>query len=150
MEFIDRLLTCVECGGEFVFTAGEQLFFFDKQYKYDPKRCKSCKFRANLGRRSDMERAAAATSSDQSHSAPVRIEFGKQSWAYYAVRARRRALVFLHGFRGESIGTWSQFERLIFTNPPFNRRLGLSTNNGNAWQSGSDGRCPWYAYFNRY
>jgi pimeloyl-ACP methyl ester carboxylesterase len=119
MEFIDRLLTCVECGGEFVFTAGEQLFFFDKQYKYDPKRCKSCKSRANLGRRSDMERAAAATSSDQSHSAPVRIEFGKQSWAYYAVRARRRALVFLHGFRGESIGTWSQFERLIFTNPAF-------------------------------
>ena len=45
MEFVDRLLTCVDCGGEFVFTAGEQLFFMDKQFKNDPKRCKPCKSR---------------------------------------------------------------------------------------------------------
>lgn len=45
MEFIDRLLTCADCGGEFIFTAGEQLFFFDKQFKNDPKRCKPCKSR---------------------------------------------------------------------------------------------------------
>jgi len=43
MEFMDRLLTCGDCGGEFIFTAGEQLFFFDKQFKNDPKRCKPCK-----------------------------------------------------------------------------------------------------------
>lgn len=45
MEFVDRLLTCNDCGGEFIFTAGEQLFFFDKQFKNDPKRCKPCKSR---------------------------------------------------------------------------------------------------------
>lgn len=45
MEFLDRLLTCSDCGGEFIFTAGEQLFFFDKQFKNDPKRCKPCKSR---------------------------------------------------------------------------------------------------------
>lgn len=45
MEFVDRLLTCADCGGEFIFTAGEQLFFFDKQFKNDPKRCKPCKSR---------------------------------------------------------------------------------------------------------
>jgi CxxC-x17-CxxC domain-containing protein len=45
MEFVDRLLTCSDCGGEFVFTAGEQLFFLDKQFKNDPKRCKPCKSR---------------------------------------------------------------------------------------------------------
>lgn len=45
MEFIDRLLTCNDCGGEFIFTAGEQLFFFDKLFKNDPKRCKPCKSR---------------------------------------------------------------------------------------------------------
>lgn len=43
MEFVDRLLTCIDCKGEFIFTAGEQLFFFDKQFKNDPKRCKPCK-----------------------------------------------------------------------------------------------------------
>ncbi len=43
MDFLDRVLTCNDCGREFVFTAGEQLFFFDKQFKNDPKRCKPCK-----------------------------------------------------------------------------------------------------------
>jgi CxxC-x17-CxxC domain-containing protein len=47
MEFVDRLLTCADCGGEFIFTAGEQLFFLDKQFKNDPKRCKPCKSRRN-------------------------------------------------------------------------------------------------------
>jgi CxxC-x17-CxxC domain-containing protein len=51
MEFTDRILKCSDCGNEFVFTAGEQLFFFDKQFKNDPKRCKLCKAkRAGLGR----------------------------------------------------------------------------------------------------
>lgn len=45
MDFVDRLLTCADCGSEFIFTAGEQLFFFDKQFKNDPKRCKPCKFK---------------------------------------------------------------------------------------------------------
>ena len=49
MEYIDRILTCVDCGGEFVFTAGEQLFFQDKQFKNDPKRCKPCKSRRAHG-----------------------------------------------------------------------------------------------------
>lgn len=43
MEFTDRVLKCVDCGAEFVFTAGEQQFFYDKQFKNDPKRCKQCK-----------------------------------------------------------------------------------------------------------
>jgi len=43
MEFQDKSLTCVDCGSEFVWTAGEQLFFADKQFKNEPKRCKACK-----------------------------------------------------------------------------------------------------------
>jgi CxxC-x17-CxxC domain-containing protein len=43
MEFIDRVLKCNDCAAEFVFTAGEQLFFHDKQFKNDPKHCKQCK-----------------------------------------------------------------------------------------------------------
>ena len=45
MDFVDRILICADCGGEFIFTAGEQLFFLDKQFKNDPKRCKPCKSR---------------------------------------------------------------------------------------------------------
>jgi CxxC-x17-CxxC domain-containing protein len=51
MDFVDRYLKCSDCGNDFVFTAGEQLFFNDKQFKNDPKRCKLCKAkRAGLGR----------------------------------------------------------------------------------------------------
>lgn len=51
MQFADRVLKCADCGNDFVFTAGEQLFFADKQFKNDPKRCKLCKAkRAGLGR----------------------------------------------------------------------------------------------------
>jgi CxxC-x17-CxxC domain-containing protein len=51
MDFVDRILKCSDCGNDFIFTAGEQLFFFDRQFKNDPKRCKLCKAkRAGLGR----------------------------------------------------------------------------------------------------
>ncbi|MEO6982631.1 MAG: zinc-ribbon domain containing protein [Edaphobacter sp.] len=63
MEFVDRLLTCADCGGEFIFTAGEQLFFFDKQFKNDPKRCKPCKSkRAGAGPATGTGPAAAGLS----------------------------------------------------------------------------------------
>ena len=61
MEFTDRVLKCSDCGNDFIFTAGEQLFFSDRQFKNDPKRCKLCKAkRAGLGRTTDGAVAAAA------------------------------------------------------------------------------------------
>ena len=47
MEYRDRVLKCIDCGAEFVFTAGEQLFFADKGFKNEPKRCKPCKSKRN-------------------------------------------------------------------------------------------------------
>jgi len=43
MEFQDRTLHCIDCGTEFVWTAGEQSFFADKNFKNEPKRCRACK-----------------------------------------------------------------------------------------------------------
>jgi len=43
MEFTDRVLKCVDCGEEFVFSAGEQLFFMDKGFIHQPRHCKQCK-----------------------------------------------------------------------------------------------------------
>ncbi len=43
MEYQDKSLTCVDCGAEFIWTAGEQVFFADKQFRNEPKRCKACK-----------------------------------------------------------------------------------------------------------
>ena len=39
----DSQIICVDCGNDFVWTAGEQLFFRDKSLKNPPKRCKDCK-----------------------------------------------------------------------------------------------------------
>jgi CxxC-x17-CxxC domain-containing protein len=43
MEYSDKILKCADCSAEFVFTAGEQMFFADKGFKNEPKRCKACK-----------------------------------------------------------------------------------------------------------
>ena len=43
LEFEDRTIHCVDCGEDFIWTAGEQLFFHDKGLKNEPKRCKPCK-----------------------------------------------------------------------------------------------------------
>jgi CxxC-x17-CxxC domain-containing protein len=43
MEYQDKVLKCADCNAEFVFTAGEQMFFADKGFKNEPKRCKACK-----------------------------------------------------------------------------------------------------------
>jgi CxxC-x17-CxxC domain-containing protein len=42
-EYQDRSIMCVDCGGDFIWTAGEQVFFHDKGLKNEPKRCKPCK-----------------------------------------------------------------------------------------------------------
>jgi CxxC-x17-CxxC domain-containing protein len=50
MEYTDKVLKCVDCGAEFIFTAGEQFFFHDKQFKNDPKHCKLCKAKRASGK----------------------------------------------------------------------------------------------------
>lgn len=55
-EFKDRTLTCLDCGKEFIFTEGEQRFFWAKDLS-EPKRCKSCRMirRRNTISRMDIE-----------------------------------------------------------------------------------------------
>lgn len=48
MPFTDRILTCVECGAEFTFTAGEQEFHESRGFTTEPKRCPNCR-RARRG-----------------------------------------------------------------------------------------------------
>jgi CxxC-x17-CxxC domain-containing protein len=41
--FEDTIINCIDCQNSFVWTSGEQQFFYDKGLKNPPKRCKSCK-----------------------------------------------------------------------------------------------------------
>jgi DNA-directed RNA polymerase subunit RPC12/RpoP len=45
----DKILKCVQCGAEFVFTAGEQSVFEQRELS-EPKRCQECraKRKANI------------------------------------------------------------------------------------------------------
>lgn len=41
-ELKDQVLTCRDCGASFVFTAGEQAFFAERNFSA-PTRCKACR-----------------------------------------------------------------------------------------------------------
>lgn len=55
MEFQDKTLTCVDCGCEFTFTAGEQQFYREKGLDNEPKRCKECRDKKKAERSARFE-----------------------------------------------------------------------------------------------
>jgi CxxC-x17-CxxC domain-containing protein len=63
-EFQDRVLKCADCGAEFIFTAGEQHFFHDKNFRNEPKRCKACKSK-RLGTAAGAGKAETVTNCSQ-------------------------------------------------------------------------------------
>ncbi|MDD4876544.1 MAG: zinc-ribbon domain containing protein [Dehalococcoidales bacterium] len=40
--FSEKILTCADCGQDFIFTEGEQRYFWSKGLA-EPKRCKPCR-----------------------------------------------------------------------------------------------------------
>lgn len=58
-ELQDREILCIDCDSDFVWTAGEQAFFRDKNLQNPPKRCKECKQAKNA-------RLAAITAAQES------------------------------------------------------------------------------------
>jgi CxxC-x17-CxxC domain-containing protein len=43
LSFVDKTLTCADCGADFTFTAGEQEFHASKGFTHEPRRCPSCR-----------------------------------------------------------------------------------------------------------
>lgn len=41
-QFRDRTLKCIDCGEAFIWSCGEQAFYYSKQLS-EPKRCKPCR-----------------------------------------------------------------------------------------------------------
>ncbi|MGE0591994.1 MAG: zinc-ribbon domain containing protein [Vicinamibacterales bacterium] len=83
MEFQDKSLTCVDCGSQFVWTAGEQEFFADKQFKNEPKRCKACKSKrsarpaASSGPRERIETQTTCSACGRETTVPFRPTQGR-------------------------------------------------------------------------
>lgn len=43
VTYVDRTLTCVDCGVEFIHSAADQEYYVQKGFVSDPKRCTSCR-----------------------------------------------------------------------------------------------------------
>lgn len=77
MTYVDRTLTCVDCGVEFIHSAADQEYYAQKQFASDPKRCPSCRA---------SRRAARDTGYDASaYGGPRGYERGGGSREYFAV-----------------------------------------------------------------
>ena len=48
----DKIMTCRDCGSEFVFSVGEQEFYKEKGFDNEPKRCLACR-RAKKAQQND-------------------------------------------------------------------------------------------------
>lgn len=77
MSFADKTLTCVDCGSEFVFTAGEQEFHASKGFTNEPRRCVSCRAarRAQRGGSDSYSAGSAGGGYGMSSGAPRREFF---------------------------------------------------------------------------
>src|ERR1700681_1305795 len=96
MELQDRILTCVDCSTEFVWTAGEQLFFADKNFKNEPKRCKACKAKratraASPGVRERVETQATCSACGKDTTVPFRPTQGRPVFCKECFQQRKFA-----------------------------------------------------------
>ncbi len=55
----DKILSCKDCGNEFIFTEREQVFFAEKGFANQPLRCRECR---QARRAQGGERSASAQS----------------------------------------------------------------------------------------
>jgi len=94
MEYHDKVLKCGECGAEFVFTAGEQMFFADKGFKNERKRCKNCKAKRaqGMGQATSQQRSETKTTCSQcgkETTVPFRPTQGRPVYCRECFQARR-------------------------------------------------------------
>lgn len=95
MEFQDRILTCVDCGAEFDWTAGEQQFFADKNFTHEPKRCKSCKGKRDsrpagaMGARERVETVTNCSNCGKETTVPFRPTQGRPVFCKECFQSRK-------------------------------------------------------------
>ncbi len=100
MEYKDKTLKCAECGADFVFTAGEQLFYADRGFKNEPKRCRNCKTKrasgaeAGSGQGRSTNRVFTATVCSQcgkETTVPFKVTQGRPVYCRECYQQRRAA-----------------------------------------------------------
>jgi CxxC-x17-CxxC domain-containing protein len=98
MEFQDRILKCCDCGSEFVFSAGEQLFYYDRRLKNEPKRCNTCRAKrvqhlsiATQGRYSKVETLTTCSNCGKETTVPFKPTQGRPVLCRECFQGKRTA-----------------------------------------------------------
>ena len=92
MEHNDKVLKCADCGSDFVFTAGEQLFYAEKGFKNEPKRCKACKSKRGQGGSQGSSRPVTTTVCSQcgkETTVPFKLTQGRPVYCRECFQQRR-------------------------------------------------------------
>src|SRR5438034_8588045 len=95
-EFQDRVLKCIDCSADFVFTAGEQSFFHDKNFKNEPKRCRTCKQKragSPSGGHSRVETSTSCSQCGRETTVPFRPTQGRPVFCRECFQSRKIAPV---------------------------------------------------------
>lgn len=94
MEYRDKSLKCVDCGADFIFTAGEQIFYADKGFKNEPKRCKACKSKRSQmvgGQRQRAETTTTCSQCGKETTVPFKPTQGRPVYCRECFQQRRAA-----------------------------------------------------------
>lgn len=94
MSLSDKGLTCRECGGAFVWTAGEQEFYHQKGLLHEPQRCPDCRTKAKQERaaaRAAMMRDIVCSSCGQPGQVPFEPRTDRPVYCSTCFDARRSA-----------------------------------------------------------
>jgi len=73
-KFQDKILTCQECGTEFVWDASEQAYFAKKGFKEIPKRCRACRAKRKIEREAEKAKEKEITCAKCGKKAIVKID----------------------------------------------------------------------------
>ena len=90
-EYRDRELTCSDCSKSFVWTASEQLFYADRGFKNEPKRCRECKSKkfAPTGREK-VTTAATCSQCGKATTVPFEPKQGRPIFCETCFKERRQ------------------------------------------------------------
>ena len=75
MTYVDRTLTCVDCGSEFIHSADDQRYYSEKGFASDPKRCVSCRASRRAARDTGYSASDLGGPRGYERSAPTREYF---------------------------------------------------------------------------
>ena len=84
----DVTLICEDCGGEFVFTAGEQEFYAEKGLVNKPKRCQACRKNRRQNNRKKMYKVVCSKCGKETQ-VPFKPIMGKEVFCKDCFKAKQ-------------------------------------------------------------